>query len=143
MTRIVETLRAYVPVLAGLLLLAAAFATGRGFAPHGSPLPLLEEPVYAQFGNSANVRLMAPYRVTVGASAVQLTTSGNVRGVILKAIAPGQTVDLGTSSAVTTSNGYPMVDGETLTLEIRDAAQVYAVASAANQAVVVFPFVRY
>jgi hypothetical protein len=53
------------------------------------------------------VRLVAPYRVTVGAAAVQLTASGNVHGIVLKAICPGQTIYVGVSSSVTTATGYP------------------------------------
>jgi hypothetical protein len=93
--------------------------------------------------NRASIRLTAPYRVTVGAAAVQLTASGNVHGVVIKCLCPGQTVYVGTTSGVTTATGYPLVDGETLTLEIRNANQVYAIASAAAQSVAVLPFSRY
>lgn len=103
----------------------------------------LAVPVTAQ-PNRAAVQLLAPYRVTVGASAVQLTASGNVNGgVVVKAICPGQTVYVGTSAAVTTANGYPLSDGETLTLEVSNADKVFAIASAAAQSVAVLPFSRY
>jgi len=103
-----------------------------------SPAPVLE----AQ-PNPAKVNLVAPYRVTVGAAAVQLTSSGNVHGVVVKAMCPGQTIYIGVSSAVTTATGYPMTDAETLTLEVRNANQIYAIASAPAQAVAVLPFTRY
>jgi hypothetical protein len=90
----------------------------------------------------AGVRLVAPYRVTVGAAAVQLTTSGNVHGIVIKAMCPGQTIYIGASSAVTTATGYPMVDGETLSLEATNANQVYAIASAGGQSVAVLPYSR-
>lgn len=93
--------------------------------------------------SAAKVNIVAPYRVTVGATAVQLTTSGNVHGVVIKAIAPGQVVYIGASAAVTTATGYPMADGDTLTLEVRNANQVWAIASAAAQSVSVLPFSRY
>jgi hypothetical protein len=93
--------------------------------------------------NALPIRLGAPYRVTVGVAAAVLTASGNVHGVILKAICPGQTIYVGASSAVTTATGYPMTDGETLTLEVRDANQIYAIASAAAQSLAVLPFARY
>jgi hypothetical protein len=98
-------------------------------------------PVTAQVRNP--VRLVAPYRVTVGAAAVQLTSSGNVHGFVLKAICPGQTIYVGVASTVTTATGYPLVDGETLTLEVRNANEVYAIASAASQSVAVLPYSRY
>jgi hypothetical protein len=103
--------------------------------------PRAVAPVSAQVRNP--IHLVAPYRVTVGAAAVQLTTSGNVHGVVIKAICPGQTVYVGVSSSVTTATGYPMADGETLTLEVQNANQVYAIASAATQSVAVLPFERY
>jgi hypothetical protein len=91
----------------------------------------------------AAIHLVAPYRVTVGGTAVQLTASGNVHGIVLKALCPGQTMYIGASSAVTTATGYPMSDGETLTLEVANANQIYAIASAAAQSVAVLPFARY
>jgi hypothetical protein len=101
------------------------------------PLPMGAQPA------SAPVRLTAPYRVTVGAAAVQLTTSGNVHGIVLECLCPGQTIYIGASAAVTTATGYPMADGETLTLEVRNANQLFAIASAAGQSLAVLPFSRY
>lgn len=89
-----------------------------------------------------NTTPAAPYRVAVGVTAVQLTSSGAVHSLIIKAICVGQTVYIGASSAVTTSTGYPLADGETLTIESRDANQYWAIASAVAQAVSVFPFTR-
>jgi hypothetical protein len=103
--------------------------------------PRAVAPVSAQVRNP--IHLVAPYRVTIGAAAVQLTASGNVHGIVIKAICPGQTIYIGASSAVTTSTGYPMVDGETLTLEAANANQIYAIASAAAQSVAVLPYARY
>ena len=70
------------------------------------------------------------------------TDTGNVHGVIVKALCPGQTVYLGKTVAVTTSTGYPMTDGETLTLEVPNANQLAFIASAAGQAVSIVPFYR-
>lgn len=93
---------------------------------------------------SASIRVVAPYRVTVGVAAVQLTSSGNVNGgVCVKALAPGQTLYLGVSAAVTTATGWPMTDNESLCLEVNNANQVWAIASAAAQSVAVLPFSRY
>jgi hypothetical protein len=119
-------------LVGGALLPAAVHEAPARFVP-----TLFAQP------SAASVRLTAPYRVTVGAAAVQLTASGNVHGIVVKALSPGQTVYIGASSAVTTATGYPMVDGETLTLEVRNADQLYAIASAASQAVAVLPFSRY
>lgn len=93
---------------------------------------------------SANVHPLAPYRVTVGAAAGQLTSSTTVNGgIVIKAICPGQTIYVGVSSAVTTATGFPLSDGETLRIEVSDANQLYAIASAAGQSVAVLPFSRY
>lgn len=92
----------------------------------------------------APVRVVAPYRVAVGVTAVQLTTSGNVNGgVCVKALVPGQTLYLGVSAAVTTATGWPMTDNESLCLEVNNANQLWAIASAAAQSVAVLPFSRY
>ncbi len=91
---------------------------------------------------AAPIRPVAPTRNTVGATAAQLTSTGNNHGVILKAMCPGHTIYLGTTSAVTTATGYPMSDGETLTLEIANANQLYAIASAASQSLAVLPCSR-
>jgi len=105
---------------------------------------LLEPVTLEAQGTRAPVRLIAPYRVTVGTSAEQVTDSGNVNGgVVIKAICPGQTIYVGVSSSVTTSTGYPLSDGETLTLEVRNANALYVIASAAAQSVAVLPFSRY
>jgi hypothetical protein len=108
--------------------------------------PSVEEswaPVAFAQPSATSIALTAPYRVTVGVAAAQLTASGNVHGIVLKAVCPGQTIYVGTSAAVTTATGYPMVDGETLTLEIRNANQLFAIASAAAQSVAVLPFSRH
>lgn len=107
------------------------------------PNPFAIETLLAQ-PNRAPVRVTAPYRVTVGGTAVQLTSSGNVNGgVCLKALVPGQTLYLGVSTAVTTSTGWPMSDNESLCLEVINANQIWGIASAAAQSVAVLPFSRY
>lgn len=123
--------------LALLVLVAAA-----AFEVATSPYAPTTAPVDAQ-GTRAPVRVTAPYRVAVGTSAAPLTSSGNVNGgVVIRAICPGQIIYIGVAG-VTTSNGFPLSDGETLTLEVRDANQIYAIASAAAQSVAVLPFSRY
>lgn len=153
--------RLFAPVLlAGLALALAAMldvvksveqqtlslnrgATAWEIAARIIPDPFAIEALRAQ-GTRGPINVIAPYRVAVGTSAVQLTTSGNVNGgVCIKALAPGQTMYLGVSSAVTTSTGWPMSDRESLCLEVRNANVLYGIASAADQAVAVLPFSRY
>lgn len=107
------------------------------------PNPLAMATLLAQ-PNRAAVNVVAPFRVTVGTSAVNLTSSGNVNGgVCLKALVPGQTLYIGVSSAVTTLTGWPMSDNESLCLEVRNANVLWGIASAAAQSVAVLPFSRF
>lgn len=107
------------------------------------PNPFALETLFAQ-PNRAAINVVAPYRVTMGVAAAQITTSGNVNGgVCLKALVPGQTLYIGVSSAVTTSTGWPMTDNESLCLEVRNANVLYGIASAAAQSVAVLPFSRF
>jgi len=107
------------------------------------PNPFAAETLLAQ-PNRAAIQVTAPYRVTVGVAAVQLTSSGNVNGgVCVKALVPGQTLYLGVSSAVTTATGWPMTDNESLCLEVRNANVLWGIASAAAQSVAVLPFSRF
>jgi len=84
-------------------------------------------------------RPIAPARQTVGVAAVQ---GANVpcHGVVVKAIAPGQTIDVGVSSAVASGAGWPLSDGETLTFEVTNLNQLWFIASAAGQAIAYFPY---
>lgn len=97
----------------------------------------------AVLSGGGTLRLGAPYRVAVGVAAVQLASSGNVGGILLKALCPAQQVFLGNSAAVTTATGYQLTDNESLALDVKNADQVWAIASAAAQAVVVLPYERY
>ena len=92
---------------------------------------------------AAPIRPVAPTRNSVTGSAAQLTSTGNNHGLILKAICPGQTIYIGTTIAVTTATGYPMADGETLTLEIQNANQLFAISSSGTQSLAVLPYSRY
>lgn len=134
----------YLNRLAAWSVLIGSLLVGSALLPSGvRDAPARIVPTLFAQPSAAPVRLVAPYRVTVGGTAVQITASGNVHGVVVKALSPGQTVYIGISDAVTTATGYPMVDGETLTLEVRNANQLYAIASAAAQSVAVLPFSRY
>jgi hypothetical protein len=87
---------------------------------------------------TAPFRPIAPTRLAVGAAAVQ---GSNIpcHVLVVKAICPGQTMYVGTSSGVTTATGYPLADGETVTLEVKNASDLWFIASAAAQAVAFFP----
>jgi len=85
-------------------------------------------------------KINAPYRVTVGVAAVQLTSNGTVHGQLIKALCPGQTIYIGRTSAVTTLTGYPLADMETLTLEVADVSELWAIADAAAQEVAILPY---
>ena len=76
-------------------------------------------------------------QVTVGTSAVQLTTSSTSLnfGVVIKADPNNSgNVYVGDSS-VSTSNGYLLTPGEGIAFEIDDASKVWLVADADNQKV--------
>lgn len=90
----------------------------------------------------AGIRLKTPYRKTVGVAAVHLGNSeDDVHGILLRAICPGETIYIGLAG-VTTATGYPMTDGESLPLDVRNGSRIYAIATAAAQSVAVLPFVR-
>lgn len=80
-------------------------------------------------------------RTTVGGTAVEITASAplaNRRSVSIKAICSGSNfVYIGSSSAVTTSNGYPLANEQSLDLEVDATTLIWAIASAASQAVAV------
>lgn len=84
------------------------------------------------------VRLMRPYHMLIGTSVQNLGSTGVVRGVTLKAICPGETIYIGIDSAVTTTDGFPMTDNETLYLEVNNPNQIWAIATASSQRLVVF-----
>ena len=92
--------------------------------------------------HAASVRLKAAFRETVDDSAAALT-SVKCHGVVLKAICPGQTIYIGADATVSAANGYPMSDGETLSLEVFDVAEIWAIASAADQHLAVLPYARH
>ncbi len=76
--------------------------------------------------------------VTVGTTAVQVRTD-SVRtrhGVVLRA-APSNSgiVYVGFVAGVTVDNGFPLLAGESLSLEVADLNQVYVIASVAAQSV--------
>ncbi len=80
-------------------------------------------------------------RTTVGTSAVEITSSSPLTGrrsVSIKAICSGSNfVYIGSSSAVTTSNGYPLANEQSLDLEVDATTLIWAIASAASQAVAI------
>jgi hypothetical protein len=88
------------------------------------------------------VRLRTPYQVPVGMTPAALTASGSVLGLTLKCMCAGQTIYIGSDSSVSASTGWPLYDGDTFSVEVSDAANVWAVASAAGQRLAVLPYRR-
>ena len=83
------------------------------------------------------IRPMTPTavgRITVGTSAVQ-GTDLPCHTVMVKAISPGQTIDVGFSSAVTSGNGYELANREFLTINCRNLDELFFIASAASQSI--------
>jgi len=94
---------------------------------------------------SGPIQPLAPIRQTInnaGGAQQGSSTPGNVHGVVIKAICPGQNIYVGVSSAVTTGTGYKMGDGETLTFEVKNLNKLWFIASADGQSISVLPFLR-
>lgn len=90
--------------------------------------------------NAGTITLVAPFRVAVGATCVQLTASAGLKGVTIMPIAPGQTIYLGSDNTCTTANGFPLTNGQPASFTVSNSNQIWAIASAAAQAVSVFPW---
>lgn len=76
-------------------------------------------------------------------AAVQMAISGaRCHLYIVKAICPGQKIYLGTDNTVDAATGYPMVDGETLTMEPEAINDLWHYGSGAGCSLSVWPFVR-
>lgn len=72
----------------------------------------------------------------VGVSAVQISPSplANRSSISLKASCDaGQAIYVGKTSSVTISDGWELLNGETLQLDLTPAATIYAISGAANQ----------
>lgn len=74
---------------------------------------------------------------TVGVSAVQLdvTPLAGRSSVSIKAITSSSLniIYIGNSSGVTTATGFPLYQGDTIQLDVTDAAQIWAISNAASQ----------
>lgn len=73
---------------------------------------------------------------TVGTTAVQVPTSlgASLRSLSLKSLSANTaSIYIGTSSAVTASNGWPLDAGDSIDLEIDNTTNIYAIAGAAGQ----------
>lgn len=93
----------------------------------------------------AGVRPRTPFRASVTTSAAALALpGGQARShlYILKAICPSDVIYLGTSSAVTSSDGYPLQNGESITVEARDVTSLYAISGAGACSLAVWPWDR-
>ena len=77
-------------------------------------------------------------QLTVGETAVQLATSPTrlYRGVTIVADESNSgTVVVGNSNHVTTSTGFPLLAGESVTVNVDDAAKVWLIADDTDQLV--------
>jgi hypothetical protein len=77
---------------------------------------------------------------TVGTTSVRLTPTplSNRSAMSIKAVISGNAmVYIGNSSAVTSSTGYPLFNGDSLQLDLTAGQAVYAIASAGSQLVAV------
>lgn len=88
------------------------------------------------------VRLTAPSRQTSGVAAAQ-GSNLPCQGVVIKAICPGNTIYIGTSSGVTAADGFPMSDGDVLELRVTNVNQIWHIASAAAQSLAYMPYAFY
>lgn len=76
-------------------------------------------------------------QVTVGTSAVQLDVSAlanrTAAGVKALTTASNVIIYIGPSAAVTTSNGYPLFNGDSAQVDIKTTGQIWAIATVAGQ----------
>jgi len=75
-------------------------------------------------------------RITVSTTATLIAT-GDVAGtsVVVRIPAGGNTVTIGGSDSVTTSNGFDLVSGESLSVELDSGEQLYGIVAASTQVV--------
>jgi len=74
------------------------------------------------------------FQTTVGTSAVNITSSAPADSLTFLADASNSaSIFLGKSSSVTTSNGFPLAAGGSITLKISDSSLVYAISSSSSQ----------
>lgn len=89
-------------------------------------------------------RARKPFRLAVSAVATQFAlpvTLSRSHLYIVKAMCPGSRIYLGTDNTVSSSTGYPMDDGETLTMEPVQLTALWHIGGASD-AISVFPFDR-
>lgn len=82
---------------------------------------------------------LSPASITVGTAATLLSTTdragtANGQAILVKVPAGGQVVYIGGAN-VTTTTGYPLAAGETLSLDIEGDDVVYGIVAATTQAV--------
>jgi hypothetical protein len=123
-------MKRFLPYLAALAFLF--IWVGTSFDP---------KPLFAQ--TIRPIVIQAPYQHVVGMAPTQLPSSGTVLGVTLKAMSPnGNFIYLGSSNAVNTNSGWPLADGDTITIEVSNANQLWAVSTASNQRIAILPYRR-
>lgn len=92
---------------------------------------------------SANINGLATFQTsqyTVGTSAVLLTPTPliNRSSLSIKVITTSTNIIyIGNSSGVTSSTGYPLFNGDSIQLDLKQTQSIYAIASASGQTVCV------
>ena len=90
-----------------------------------------------------SVLMLDAVHVVVGTAPVQLPSTAGVRGVSLQALLPsGGAIYVNRSNAVSALNGWRLVDGQSMDLGVSNANQFWAVATAPDQRLVVWPHRR-
>lgn len=91
--------------------------------------------------NIAGLDVFQTGQYTVGTSAVQLTptplTNRSSMSIKLKGAANTDAVYVGNSSAVTSSTGFALFDGDSLQLDLKDSQPVWVIGSNPGQTVFV------
>lgn len=73
---------------------------------------------------------------TIGLSAIQLSSNSLKQGVVIKASSSNTgSIYIGSSSGVTTSTGYELGAGESVTIPINNTNLVYLISNIASQSV--------
>lgn len=82
--------------------------------------------------------------ISTGTGAPLTDNCGNQHGFVIKALCPAAQVIYvsGTLATCTAAAGYPMNDGETLTLEVQNENQIFALASAGSAQLAILPFAK-
>ena len=82
--------------------------------------------------------LQPPLQFDVPTVATALPDSGRVAGVSVQGITDGPMIYVGTTSSLSTSNGWPLGDGSSISPGVSNANQLYVISSSAGQRVAIW-----